>query len=119
MFYSNIEQLCASKGIKISNLCDTLHISRGNIARWKTGTIPTAEKLKLVADFFDVTTDYLLTGSDNKKVISNTDNAIPEEVSILARKMGNIPESQRERIYRLLDATIDNVLEALDNEERH
>jgi transcriptional regulator with XRE-family HTH domain len=67
MFFSNVEQLCNAKGLRISNLCDNLHISRGNIARWKSGTTPTASMLKKIADYFGVTTDYLLTGSDNKK----------------------------------------------------
>lgn len=60
MFFDKISELCRKKNIHVSNLCDDLHISRGNIARWKKGTVPSADKLSRIANYFNVSTDYLL-----------------------------------------------------------
>lgn len=62
MFYSIIEQLCSQNGIRISNLCDALGMSRGNIARWRKGSVPNAQTLESIAAYFHVTTDFLLSG---------------------------------------------------------
>lgn len=64
MFYSIVEQLCRQNGIRLSNLCDTLGMSRGNIARWRAGSAPNAQTLARIANYFNVPADYLLTGRE-------------------------------------------------------
>lgn len=67
--YDRIASLCAEKGIKPGRMCNDLGISRGSIGDLKKGrregiSIKTATK---IADYFGVTTDYLLTGEETKK----------------------------------------------------
>lgn len=79
MFYMQLEQLCAKNNISISTfVVDKLHMSKGNIAGWRKGQVPSANTIKKIADYFDVTTDYLLTGKkpENVRVYDEEDNIV-------------------------------------------
>ncbi len=44
-------------------------ISTGNLSDWKKGRcMPSADKLKLLADYLDCSVDYLLDRTDNPEV---------------------------------------------------
>ena len=62
--YEIIEALCKDKGIKPGKLCTDLGISRGIMSDLKAGRTKklSAENISKVAAYFDVSTDYLLTG---------------------------------------------------------
>lgn len=56
-----LKELRKSYGLTQENLADALDISRVNYTRYETDKArPDYETLILLADFFDVTTDYLL-----------------------------------------------------------
>ncbi len=59
MIFSNIEALCAEKGINISQLERDVGLANATIRRWVSCS-PTVENIKKVADFFGVTVDELL-----------------------------------------------------------
>ena len=59
MIYENIRKLCAEAKISISQLERKTGLGNGTICRWKQ-CAPTVTKLKLVADYFDVTLEHLL-----------------------------------------------------------
>lgn len=67
MFYDHFLELCNKKGISPSKVALLNGISKTSVTRWKNGATPNGEILKKIADYFGVTTDFLLTGSDNKK----------------------------------------------------
>jgi transcriptional regulator with XRE-family HTH domain len=52
----------------------TLGFSKGNLARWRNGTSPTGEVLSRFADYFNVSTDYLLGRTDEPAVNRKDDN---------------------------------------------
>lgn len=66
--YGIIERLCAERGIKIGKLCAELKISRGVIGDLKAGRTKqlSATNMGKIADYFDVTTDFLL-GKEQKE----------------------------------------------------
>lgn len=56
-----LKELRKSYGLTQEKLADALNISRVNYTRYETDKArPDYETLILLADFFDVTTDYLL-----------------------------------------------------------
>ncbi|HSH25451.1 MAG TPA: helix-turn-helix domain-containing protein, partial [Massilibacterium sp.] len=56
------------KGISQRELADRLKINRSTYARYETSaTQPDFETLKLLANFYDVTIDYILGNSDRKE----------------------------------------------------
>lgn len=64
IIYDTISKLCDKKGIAITALETELGLGRGLIGKWKNGTSPNLAKLKKIADFFNVSVDYLLTGEE-------------------------------------------------------
>lgn len=62
--YKLLLELCEKRGISITNLCLEITGSRGNLNTWKKGNINPASLTK-IADYFNVSTDYLLGRTDN------------------------------------------------------
>ena len=60
-FYAKIRD---SKGLKDLDVSKATGISPGTLSDWKSGRIKNlkAEKLRLIADFLDVSIEYLMTG---------------------------------------------------------
>lgn len=68
MFYENVKRLCYQHGISLRKMAEEIGINTGTITAWKNGRMPRGETVKKVADYFGVTTDYLLTGNEAKAV---------------------------------------------------
>ena len=67
--YNRIVALCKERGIKPGRVCTDTGLSRGMMSDLKMGRTKelSAKNTKIIADYFGVTTDYLLTGEDTKK----------------------------------------------------
>jgi transcriptional regulator with XRE-family HTH domain len=55
----NIREICADNHLAVSALEKELGFGGGTISKWEKSS-PTVDKLQKVADYFGVTTDYLL-----------------------------------------------------------
>lgn len=61
MFYDVYVDLCKEVGKKPSAVAAELDINKSNVSNWKNnGYTPRSEALQQIADYFNVTTDYLL-----------------------------------------------------------
>ena len=60
MFWKIYTELCVSKGLSPNGVASQLHIASGSVTKWKNGATPSPKNLKKIADFFDVSTSYLL-----------------------------------------------------------
>ncbi|WP_371069108.1 helix-turn-helix domain-containing protein [Sediminibacillus sp. JSM 1682029] len=67
-----VKELCKMKGITVSRLEEELEIPKNTIYQWKRIT-PSLEKIEKVADYFDVSTDYLLGRTDKKRYYDLTE----------------------------------------------
>ena len=67
MFFATFEVLCEQKGVSKQKACLDCGLSRTAWNKWKAGAVPNGEALQTPADYFGVTTDYLLTGEEAKK----------------------------------------------------
>ena len=54
-----IKALCDTRGLSLSQLEKELGFGRDTISKWST-SIPRADRLKAVADYFGVTVDELM-----------------------------------------------------------
>ena len=61
MFYDMFCDLCRKKGVSVTKASVEIGLSRTIGTKWKkTGATPNGETLNKIADYFGVTTDYLL-----------------------------------------------------------
>ena len=68
--FEKIKELADKKGISINRLEEQLGFSRNTIYNMKTKK-PNAERVAAIADYFNVSTDYLLGRTDNPKIASD------------------------------------------------
>lgn len=73
--YELIKELCATKGISPTKLCTEITGSKGNLPTWQKGNINPTSLIK-IADYFDVSVDYLLGRTDNPNGYNNIDTTI-------------------------------------------
>ena len=66
--YAQIEKLCIERKVNLTALTSGMGMSKGNISNWRKGGYPSAEVLMKLADYFDVSVDYLLGRTDVPEV---------------------------------------------------
>lgn len=60
MFWRIFVDLCNQKGTSPTAAIVSLGISHGSVTNWKKGSVPRDTTLKKIADYFEVTPEYLL-----------------------------------------------------------
>lgn len=74
-----ILELISAKGITEQKFLSDLHFNRSLLSDWKSGKSKSYRKhIDKIADYFGVTTDYLLTGKkqENIRVYDEDDNVV-------------------------------------------
>jgi len=63
-----IQNLRKAKGISQEELADKIGVSRQAVSKWESEqSIPEIDKVIIMSDFFEVTTDYILKGIETEK----------------------------------------------------
>lgn len=72
-FYERYEQLCAERNMKpqTPEIQEVMGVTSGSISGWKKGASPKVEVICRLAEYFNVTADYLLGLSEvrNSKMV--------------------------------------------------
>ena len=130
MFGKRLASLRKKMGISQYELADRLGFSRGQLANYEQGKRqPDFDTLQKIADFFEVSTDYLLGRSENKK--SDWDSKLPEltekDEKDIAKRMDKIKEDLKKakdtdglNFYGepMSEEAIESLLEAIEYAER-
>ena len=66
MFFNRLKQLCDEKGISVYRACTDIGLNRSAVAKWKSGGTPNGTTASKLAEYFGVTTDYLLEQTNEK-----------------------------------------------------
>lgn len=106
MFSERLKKLRMEKGITQKELADRLHISRSTIAGYESlGKEPDGEKLCALADFFGVSVDYLLGGTDSREPISPTPAVAQRPVeAAIAGELSSLSDRQLDRLLGYIQA---------------
>lgn len=64
MFWEIFSELCLQQGKSPNAIAKELKISSGSVTNWKNGTIPNNSALLKLANYFNVSVDYLLGKED-------------------------------------------------------
>ncbi len=103
MFYDIFLELCAKSQKKPGRVAEDCGLSRASVNRWKSGSTPTYETIKVLADYFEVSTDFLL-GKEKSPVAANSDKAeISDEALNLAKVIASLPPEKKKTMLDLID----------------
>lgn len=86
VFYKNLRDLCEERGLTVNELARLLGLSTGSPTAWKNGTVPREATLNKIADYFGVSTDYLLGKEEKEKPLINDDEELTEYVEMLKNR---------------------------------
>lgn len=81
--FDKIKELCQKQGISLNQLEEKLNFSTNYLYSMKKGN-PKADNLQKIADYFNVSTDYLLGRTDNPKITTGGDASAPLDLRDIA-----------------------------------
>ena len=83
-FSEKLRELRMQKNISQAKLAADIHISRSAVAKWENGLgLPSDESLKLLADYFGVAVDELITNKTNEEVLVSKNKTIDQQKKII------------------------------------
>ena len=74
MYWDWFFDLCVKAGTKPSTVGKKIGIDSGTISQWKQGVQPSTEKVQVIAEYFNVSADYLLGNTDNPKAYTSSES---------------------------------------------
>nr|DAX77492.1 MAG TPA: repressor protein [Caudoviricetes sp.] len=81
--FKKIKELADKQGISLNKLEEKLGFSRNTIYNMKKST-PNVERVSKIADFFNVSTDYLLGRTENPNIARDGDASAPLDLRDIA-----------------------------------
>ncbi|MEG0619179.1 MAG: helix-turn-helix transcriptional regulator [Bacilli bacterium] len=108
--FDRIKILADKKGISVSKAASDIGFSENLFYQWKTSS-PKSDRLQLVADYFGVSTDYLLGRTDNP-YLGQTDDQRERTVqealdSVMSYDGEPLTDNDREVLKRIVEAYLD------------
>lgn len=61
-FYERLRAICKEKGTTVTNMLTKLGIATGSTGNWKRGSLPNGDVLIKIADYLNISVDYILFG---------------------------------------------------------
>lgn len=110
MLLERIKELCKKRGITVSELENRVGFGKNSIYKWKTQS-PKIETLQKVAEYFQVSTDYLLGRTDNptaglsKKPLFTVEEALE---SVMSDDGKPLSEHDRKVLTGIIEAYLEN-----------
>lgn len=97
--YDRIKELCNRRGITISKLESDLGFGNSSIKKWERTSSPSVDKVIKVANYFDVSCDYLLGRSDIEG--SAVDIIEDTEVVNLKRAIQKMTPEEKDKMMQM------------------
>lgn len=88
MFYDAFVYLCNKNNISPSAAAVDMGFQKSVVTRWKNGTTPRDANLKKVADYFNVSADFLLSYETKKSPDQMSED---EEIAQMVEELKNNP----------------------------
>lgn len=96
--YSVFEKLCNRNHVTPYKVSKETKIATSTLSDWKSGkSTPKQDKLKKIADYFNVSVDYLMTGEEN----SITDDMVSEHIELISL-YENLTQEQKDHVLNMM-----------------
>jgi len=109
VFFDNFVRLCEQKGVKPSRALTEAGVPKSAYSYWRTeagagnDAKPTNQNAVKLAQYFDVTVDYLLTGNQKENPPQQPQSEVDAAVERIRRKLESMPKEQREALMNLIE----------------
>lgn len=101
-FGERLKNLRESEGLKQTELAEKLNLTSAALSQYEKGVRePNSEMLKKIADYFDVSTDFLL-GRINERNINKEKAKLDSSIkTIAAHRLGNVEDLNDDAIEKI------------------
>lgn len=112
MFSERLKALRNEKGISQKELASVLFVSQQSIAKWETDrATPNPEMLSKIAQYFKVSSDYLLGLSSNKEGVSA--QIVDDDLIVLMSRGGDkkvikLTPEKKEKVKKAFELVFDD-----------
>ena len=109
MFFDNFVRLCEQKGVKPSRALTEAGVPKSAYSYWRTeagagnDAKPTNQNAVKLAQYFNVTVDYLLTGNQKENPPQQPQSEVDAAVERIRRELESMPKEQREALMNLIE----------------
>lgn len=119
MFAENLKNLRKSKGLTQVQFAQIFQISSGTIAMWETGKrTPDTETLKRIAQYFNVSIDYLLDNQkglpensvspgNDEKISNNVTSPKDMDIRRIERARKNMTQKEWDKMMKILEVSFE------------
>ena len=118
-----VKDLCEKQGISLNTLEDKLKLGKNSLYGLKRNQ-PSAERLQQIADYFHVSTDYLLGRTDNPTIASDNKanaNLGPAETELVAafrNQTQNMTEEEKVRFNKAIESLMVTAKTLMDDDSK-
>ena len=118
-----IKELAKSRGISLAKLEESLGYSTNYFYTLKTKA-PNSERLQEIADYFNVSTDYLLGRTDNPAIAKDDKanaNLAPAETELVAafrNQTQNMTEEEKARFNKAIESLMVTAKTLMDDDSK-
>ena len=102
MFYDVYSDLCKKKKMSESKVAEVIGLNRSAVVKWKKGATPGGPTIQKIANYFGVSTDYLL-GTVKDKAPTQQDRRLGDEEIKAAFFGGYSDELTKDEVDELWD----------------
>ena len=103
MFYDNYLKICNNRGIAPTTAALQIGFKRSAVTNWKKGGNPTDATIQKIADFFDVSVDYFLSGDEIKKEHAAKSDMPNDELKFALFGGTDVTDEQFEEVKRFAE----------------
>lgn len=111
--YEIYQRLLDEKGLKNADVARATGISNMTLSDWKRGkSVPKADKMRKIAEYLNVSVDYLMTGKEVKFITETAKKDVlltemSNKIKEYALKLAEMPKEKQEQIMSLIDMLSD------------
>lgn len=115
--YNKLKELRRNRNMLQKDVAKVLNVSISTVSMWEVGSNqPSGDDIKKIANYFGVSTDYLLDNEDSKSVVRNDEvlKDVADKVNdplnrALYKKVGELKsEEDKKRVYDIINTFINN-----------
>ena len=106
ILYMRIKELCKKNDITIAELERTLGFGNSSVKKWKNASSPSVDKVVKIAEYFNVSIDYLLGRSDIESPISELIG--DEDIILFQQARQKMTSHNKEKMIQLLKLVFDD-----------
>ena len=122
--FERIKELAKKKGVNLQKVSEDLGFSTNYLYSLKNKKTPSAEHISKIADYFNVSTDYLLGRTDNP-AIASSDKANsylgPAETELVAafrNQTQNMTEEEKVRFNKAIESLMVTAKTLMDDDSK-